>query len=109
MDHLVSGGEQRFGDVEAQRLGGFEVDHRFVLSRRLHRQVGWLFAFKDAVDVAGCEPILVDHIGPIGDQAAAGNEKAVRIDRGQAVASRKRDDQFARPKVLKKIAIVSVD
>ena len=48
----------------------------FVLGRRLHRQVGGLLALEDAIDVAGRAPVPVDHIGPIGDQTASGDEVA---------------------------------
>ena len=81
--------------VEAERLGGLEVDHQLVLGRRLHRQVGRLLALEDAVDVAGRAPVLVDEIRPIGDQAAGGDEEAIGVDRGQFVPGRKRDDQIA--------------
>ena len=60
----------------------------------LHRQVGRLLALEDAVDVAGRAPVLVDDIRPVGDQAAAGDEGAVGVDRGQLVPSRQRDDQI---------------
>ena len=66
-----------------------------VLGRRLHRQVGRLLALEDAVDVAGGAPVLVDEIGPIGDQAAGGDEGAFVVDRGQLVPGRQRDDQIA--------------
>ena len=81
--------------VEAERLGGLEVDHQLVLGRRLHRQVGGLLALEDAIDVAGRAPVLVDQVRPIGDQAAGGDKVAVRVDRGQLVPGRQRDDQIA--------------
>ena len=52
------------GTVEAERLGGLEIDHQFVLGRRLHRQVGRLLALEDAIDISGRAPVLVDEIGP---------------------------------------------
>ena len=52
------------GTVEAERLGGLEVDHQLVLGRRLHRQVGWLLALEDAIDIACRAPELVDKSGP---------------------------------------------
>ena len=42
--------------------------------RRLHRQVGRLFALEDPADVAGGTPELVNVISTIGDQAAGGDE-----------------------------------
>jgi hypothetical protein len=36
-DHLVGTGEQCCGHFDAERLGGFEVDHQF----DLHRLLNW--------------------------------------------------------------------
>ena len=57
-------GEHGRRHVEAERLGGLEVDHQLVLGRRLHRQIGRLRALEDAVDIAGGAPVLLDKSGP---------------------------------------------
>jgi hypothetical protein len=48
------------GNVEIKPPGCLEVDHQFVLGRRLHRQIARLFAFQDAVDVARSLPVELD-------------------------------------------------
>src|SRR5262249_56176851 len=58
------------GTSRPSALAVFRFDHEFVLGRRLHRKVGRLRAFEDAVDVAGCLAKLVDEIGPIRHQPA---------------------------------------
>jgi hypothetical protein len=39
-DHLVGGGEQRRGHLNAERLGGLKFDYQFELGRRLHQGAG---------------------------------------------------------------------
>jgi hypothetical protein len=95
LNHLVNPSEQRGWHCEAERLRGLEIDHQLVFGRRLHRQIGWLLALEDAVDVAGRAPELVDVIRSIRDQAAASDEEAFAIDRGQLEPGHKCDDQLA--------------
>ena len=79
----------------SQFLCGLEIDHQFVLGRRLHRKISRLLAIEDAIDISGRAPILVDKIGSIGDQAASDGERAFEVDRGQLVLGSKCDDQTA--------------
>ena len=84
------------GILEAEGLSCLEVDHKFVLGRRLHRQVGWLLALKNAIDVAGCAPELIDLIRSVGNKAAGSYKDTFEIDGGQPVLGRKLDDQANR-------------
>jgi hypothetical protein len=40
-------------DIEIERLSGLEIDHQLVLGRCLNRQVGWLLALEDAINLTG--------------------------------------------------------
>jgi hypothetical protein len=68
-DHLIGAREHGCRHFEAKGLRGLEINHELVLGRRLHRQIGRLLALKDAVDVAGRAPVLLDPLGVIGDQS----------------------------------------
>ena len=92
LDYRVGTREQRRGYVEAERLGGREIDHQLVLGWRLHRQVGRLLALEDAVDVAGRAAVLVDEIRSVGRKPTGLDEVAERIDRRQPVAFCNRRD-----------------
>jgi hypothetical protein len=69
--HLVGAGEHDRRHIDAERLGGLEVEHRLVFGRRLHRQVGRLLALEGAIDIAGRLPVLVDVVSPVGDRPPA--------------------------------------
>ena len=82
-DHLVGGGDECLRDGEAERLGGVAINHQRNFGGLLYGEVCRLFAFEDSIDVAGCTSVLVDQIRPVGDQAAAADEQAERVDCGQ--------------------------
>src|SRR6478736_1148338 len=59
-DHLVGAGEQRWRHVEAERLGGLEVDHQLELDRGLDRKLARLRLLEDAVGIGRRAPIIID-------------------------------------------------
>src|SRR5262245_27721076 len=69
-DYLVGAGEERRRHFEAERLGGFSVDHQLEFGRLLDWKIGRLCAFEDFVDVAGGAVNQVGCICPIGDESA---------------------------------------
>jgi signal transduction histidine kinase len=64
-DHLVGAGEQRWWDGQPERLRSPQIDCKLVFGRRLHRQVGGLLAFEDAIDVTGGAAELIDEVGTV--------------------------------------------
>src|SRR5262249_54436221 len=95
LDHLVGAGEQRRWHSQPERLRRFQVDHQLIVGRRLYRQIARLLTLKDAVDVAGRLPVLLDLIGSIRDQTTRSYERTQEVERRQLVLRSKRDDQVA--------------
>jgi hypothetical protein len=82
LDYLISSGQQRFRDGEAERLGGFEVDQQLELDRLDDREVGRFLSFENS---AGIEADLVINLPPRGcvaDQTTSRRELSVKGDRG---------------------------
>jgi hypothetical protein len=87
---LVGERKQRRWHIEAERLGGLEVNRQLVPGRRLNRQVSRFLAFEDAIYVARRAPVLVDRIRSVRAQASASGVVAERVHRGQPVPGRQR-------------------
>src|SRR6266566_9283998 len=93
-DQLVSELLELQRHLEAQRLGGLEIDDQLKLCRRLQWKVGRLLTLEDAVDVPCRQAKLFVASLTKRDQAAWFREEAIEIDRRHAVAGCQRNDQF---------------
>jgi hypothetical protein len=51
VDALRTERARRRRQIEAERLGGLQVDHQVVLHWRLHRQIGQLLALEDPINI----------------------------------------------------------
>src|SRR5712691_2132837 len=78
--------------VDAERLGGLEVDHQLEFGRLLDRQIAGLGALQDLVHVRGSSAIQVGQHRPIAHESARRRKLPVVIHRGQAVVRRKLHD-----------------
>src|SRR5262249_2846928 len=94
-DRLVGKREQRRRRRKAEDLRSLKIDDQLVLSRGLYRQIAGLFALEDTVDVGGCTPKDLRHVGAVGHQAAARGKETKRVDRWDVMARRQRDDRLA--------------
>src|SRR5262249_34675717 len=52
-DDLVGGKQKLRRNGQAERLGGFNVDHQIVLRRQLEGQIAGLLAAQDAINIGG--------------------------------------------------------
>jgi hypothetical protein len=62
------------GYVEANRLGGVEVDDKLELVRRLHRQVCGAAALEKAIHIGRGAAVLVVEIDPVGCKVPLGDK-----------------------------------
>src|SRR3954464_13751851 len=79
-DHLVGSRKQCGWNLDAQRLGGLEIDNQLDL-RGLHdRQVGWLFALENPPDIDASLAISIRETTSVAHQAAGRCEFAGLVD-----------------------------
>jgi hypothetical protein len=75
IDHLVGVGDERRRHVEAQRLGGLEVDRQLELGRKLNWKISRFFTSQDAIDIRRGSSIHIDRVNAVGHQAATRDPK----------------------------------
>src|SRR5207244_6984734 len=81
-NHLVGARKQRWRHLDAERLGGFGVDHQLELARLLDRQIRWLGALEDATGIDAELTIRVREAGSVAHQPAGFGKVTLWIDRG---------------------------
>jgi hypothetical protein len=95
LNHLVGAGKKRWRNVEAERLGGGQVDNEIELGRLLDRQVGGFRSAQNPVDIVGRAPVEVREVRSVGHQSP-GFDVGTSIEDGwQVRGERERDDARA--------------
>src|SRR5499433_2805535 len=85
LDHLVSNGEQSWGDREAKLLRSSTVDDQLESCRLHHRNIGGLGALEDEACVDPSLTIGFRDAGAIAHQSTAGHEFTPLVDRWKRV------------------------
>src|SRR5215831_9014461 len=90
-DHFVCTREQRRRHGETKCFGSLKIDYQFEPGRRLHRQISWLLALEDAIDIASGASVVIEPVRPVRDQATSSDKSTVRVHRRKLIPGRKCD------------------
>jgi hypothetical protein len=90
LDHLVGARKQRRWHVEAERLGGREVDHELKFGRLHDRQLRGLGTFEDFAGIDASLAIRIDQTSSIAHQAASRSKLASVVNCWQPMTRRQR-------------------
>jgi hypothetical protein len=91
-NHLVSAREQRGRHGHSEYLGGVEVDHYFGFGRLQDRQIASPLALEDAANIDANLTAGIGSAAPKANQITSLCELLHRVDCGQLMTSRKRDN-----------------
>jgi len=91
-DHLVGALLKMQRHVEAERLGGLEIDRQFVLDWNLNGKLARLRALQNLIHIRRRAPKIIALVISVGQQAAEFSEETARIDGRETVVSRQRCD-----------------
>src|SRR5437879_1509755 len=65
-DHLIGALLKMQRHIEAERLGGLEVDHQLELDWGLDGKLAWFRALEDAIDIGRRKPKLIALLTSVG-------------------------------------------
>src|SRR5215472_13278416 len=91
-DHPVRPRQHVRRNRQADLLCRFEIDDELELLRLLDRQISWLRAFQNLIDVCGSTAVQVRLVRTVGHEASSVHKLAVWIHRGEPVTHRERSD-----------------